>query len=389
MYITRKIKAKHVDVETGYLDMLAREAGRCYSKTVSLIRKTHRCKGFWLSQGAVQKYQRLREYKLHSQTVQAIIDSYYSALKSYFKTVKLNPEAKPPKRTPKHFKVRWIQNGISYRDGIVRLSNGKGREPIMLNAPAKPVFVEMYYQRGSYYFSLVYKAESQSHEITGNVVTVDMGEIHPIVSHDGQNTIIYNGRHLRSIKRYREKTKARFQSKMDKCNQRSKHWYRLRRAKNKVLAKLEAQLKDAEHKITSRFVSDCKKAKADTIVIGNLKGIRDRAKFSKKSSQKIHQWAFARIASMIEYKAELAGIKVVFEDESYTSQTCPNCGHRHKPRNRNYHCKACGYKYHRDGVGAINIWKKVSGWLFHPVVGIMAFPTGVRFHWHLCKSATP
>ena len=53
MYITRKIKAKHVGVETEYLDLLAREAGRCYSKTVSLIRKTHKRKGFWLSQGAV------------------------------------------------------------------------------------------------------------------------------------------------------------------------------------------------------------------------------------------------------------------------------------------------------------------------------------------------
>ena len=412
MYLTRKIKAKHVDVETEYLDMLALEAGRCYSKTVSLIRKTHKQKGFWLSQGAVQKYQRLREYKLHSQTVQAIIDSYYSALKSYFKAVKTNPDAKPPKRTPKHFKVRWIQNGISYRDGVVRLSNGKDREPIMIKASDKPVFVEMYYQRGSYYFSLVYKAEPLPHEITGNVVAVDMGEIHPIVSHDGQNTTIYNGRKLRSIKRYREKTKTRFQSKMGRCKrvslsnafdkktrQRSKRWYRLRRAKNKILAKLEAQIKDAEHKITSRFISDCQRAKADTIVIGDLKGIRDRAKFSKKSNQKIHQWAFARIANMIQYKAELAGIKVVFEDESYTSQSCPNCGHRHKPRNRNYHCKPCGYKYHRDGVGAINLWKKVSGWLFarsssahpssdHPVVGIMAFPTGVRFHWHLCKSAT-
>ena len=60
----------------------------------------------------------------------------------------------------------------------------------------------------------------------------------------------------------------------------------LRRAKNKVLAKLEAQIKDAEHKITSRFVSDCQRAKADTIVIGDLKGIRDRAKFGKLSNPK-------------------------------------------------------------------------------------------------------
>ncbi len=64
MYITRKIKAKHLDVDTVYLEFLTQEAGRCYSKTVSLIRKTHKRKGFWLSEGAVQKYQRLRGYQL-------------------------------------------------------------------------------------------------------------------------------------------------------------------------------------------------------------------------------------------------------------------------------------------------------------------------------------
>ncbi len=64
MYGTRKIKAKHLNVDTGYLDHLAREAGRCYSKTVSLIRKTHKQKGFWLSEGDTQKYQRLRGYQL-------------------------------------------------------------------------------------------------------------------------------------------------------------------------------------------------------------------------------------------------------------------------------------------------------------------------------------
>ena len=186
---------------------------------------------------------------------------------------------------------------------------------------------------------------------------------------------------------------------MDKCRQQSKRWYRLRRAKTKALEKIDAQIKDAEHKITSRFVSDCKKAKADTIVIGALKGIRERAKFSKKSNQKIHQWPFTRIAEMIRYKATLVGIKVDTVSEAYTSQTCPQCGHRHKPSNRNYHCKPCGFQYHRDGVGAINIWSdflarssmtepksQVSGWLLHPVVGAMASPTGVRFHSHLCKS---
>ena len=50
----------------------------------------------------------------------------------------------------------------------------------------------------------------------------------------------------------------------------------------------------------------------------------------------------------------MLGIKVVKINEAYTSQTCPKCGSRKKPNNRNYTCK-CGFKYHRDGVGAINI----------------------------------
>ena len=381
MYTTKKMKAK----PTPELDALALEAGRVYSKVVSLIRKIKRKKGFWLSEKSVKKYMRLRGYNLHSQTVQAIIESYFDSLKSYFQVVKCNPDAKPPKRTPKFFKVRWKSSAISLKDGMLKLSNGKGGPPITLQSTVLPVYVEMYFQRGSYYFSLVYKVHTPPKRDTGKAVAIDMGEIHPIVSHDGQHTIIYNGRALRAIKQYINKFKAHIQSKMDRCVKRSHRWYRLKRIKTKIPAKLNAQLKDAEHKITSRFISDCIKAKADTIVMGKLKGIRKRAKFSKKSNQKVHQWAFARLQSMICYKAELAGLKVKFVSEAYTSQTCPSCGNRKKPTNRNYRCNHCGFAYHRDGVGAINLWNKVSGFILSPVVGVMASPIGVRFNPHLCK----
>ena len=381
MYTTKKMKAK----PTPELDALADEAGRVYSKVVSLIRKIKRKKGFWLSEKSVKKYMRLRGYNLHSQTVQAIIESYFDSLKSYFQVVKSNPDAKPPKRTPKFFKVRWKSSAISLKDGILKLSNGKDGPPITLQSTFLPVYVEMYFQRGRYYFSLVYKVHTPPKRDTGKAVAIDMGEIHPIVSHDGQQTIIYNGRALRAIKQYINKFKAHIQSKMDRCVKRSHRWYRLKRIKTKILAKLNAQLKDAEHKITSRFISDCIKAKADTIVMGKLKGIRNRAKFSKKSNQKVHQWTFARLQSMICYKAELAGLKVKFVSEAYTSQTCPSCGNRKKPTNRNYHCNHCGFAYHRDGVGAINLWNKVSGFILSPVVGVMASPIGVRFNPHLCK----
>ena len=389
MYTTKKVKADRTD----QLDALAREAGRVYSKVVSLIRKVYKKKKIWLSEKAVKKYMRLREYNLHSQTVQAIIESYFDSLKSYFCVSKSNPNAKSPKRTHKHFKVRWKTSAIRHKDGMVYLSNGRGRKPITLKSDHKPVYVELYFQRGSYYFSLVYKVHVPPKVETGKAVAIDMGEIHPIVSHDGEQTIMYNGRRLRAIRQYLNKVKATFQSKMDRCKQRSNRWYRLKRVKTKILAKLNSQIKDTEHKITSRFISDCLRAKADTIVMGNIKGLRDRAKFSKKSNQKVHQWAFARLQSMICYKAELAGLRVKIVSEAYTSQTCPQCGNRKKPTNRNYHCNHCGFGYHRDGVGAINLWNKVSGWLFgwvpqndRPVVGVVASPIGVRFNPHLCKS---
>ena len=381
MYTTKKVKAK----PTTELDALAREAGRVYSKVVSLSRRVYK-KKIRLSEKAVKKYMRLREYNLHSQTVQAITESYFDSLKSYFRAIKSNPNAKPPKRTPKHFKVRWKTAAIRHKGGMLYLSNGKGRAPITLKSDVKPKFIELYFQRGCYYFSLVYEAHIPPKHNTGKAVAIDMGEIHPIVSHDGEQTIIYNGRGLRAIKQYLNKVKTIFQSKMDRCKKGSNRWYHLKRVKTKILAKLNAQIRDAEHKVTSRFISDCIRVKTDTIVIGNLGGIRKRAKFSKKSNQKIHQWAFARLQSMICYKAELAGLKVKFVSEAYTSQTCPQCGNRKKPTHRSYYCNRCGFKYHRDGVGAINLWNKVSGYLLHPVVGAMVSPIGVRFNPHLCKS---
>ena len=91
MYTTKKVKIE----PTPELDTLAREAGRVYCKVVPLIGKVRKNKGFWLSQGVVQRYMRLRGYSLHSQTVQAIIQSYFDSLKSYFRAVKSNPDATP------------------------------------------------------------------------------------------------------------------------------------------------------------------------------------------------------------------------------------------------------------------------------------------------------
>ncbi len=85
---------------------------------------------------------------------------------------------------------------------------------------------------------------------------------------------------------------------------------------------------------------------------------------------------------MLTYKAERLGMVVALQEESYTSKTCPTCGHKRKskPAGRVFHCtnKKCGFTWHRDGVGAVNIRRKYLG--CGPVVGDMAPPIGMRFN---------
>jgi putative transposase len=70
------------------------------------------------------------------------------------------------------------------------------------------------------------------------------------------------------------------------------------------------------------------------------------------------------------------------QEESYTSQTCPMCNTKNKTDNRNYTCRECGFTYHRDGVGAVNIYKKYLG--LDQVEGGLTPPTGIRYKPDLC-----
>ena len=78
----------------------------------------------------------------------------------------------------------------------------------------------------------------------------------------------------------------------------------------------------------------------------------------RKNNRSLNSWSFYRLTKFIEYKAALAGIRLVYVDPYKTSQRCPKCGSEHKAKDRRYECE-CGFHAHRDIVGAINIAKNV------------------------------
>ena len=335
-------------------------------------------------------------YPLHSQSIQEVRSRYFKNWKG-FRALRRNGDksARPPHRVKRYQTTTWKQSAISFKETIfgkqVILSNGRGNEPLVVNLPKKfnientPAIINLVFDKGEYELHFVYKIDNDVDFEGAGIVGVDIGEIHPMVSYDGVNTLIFNGRYIRSLYRLRNKVIAFMDSKIDKCKRHSRRWWHLVKCKWKRIKKIDNQIRDGLHKHTTKFVELCRSRDIGTIVIGDLTGIRDTIDYGSRVNQKLHQWAFSKVRQMLTYKAKALGIKVEVIDESYTSQTCPSCGDRHKPKNRRYTC-GCGFEYHRDGVGAMNIRQKYLGCLGDPVVAAMAPPVGLRLEVRCCSA---
>ena len=122
-----------------------------------------------------------------------------------------------------------------------------------------------------------------------------------------------------------------------------------------------------------------------TVVIGDIKGIRKEKNLGRKTNQKLHSLPYARIYMQLEYKLKMKGIRLIRQEESYSSQCPPqseevSCIYAEK-RNR----KKRGIyivdtvTYNADAVGAYNILRKyhaVSGKeIDMPVTGLSSTKT--------------
>ncbi|MFS8783939.1 RNA-guided endonuclease InsQ/TnpB family protein [Synechococcus sp. R6-6] len=337
------------------------------------------------------------ENELHAHSADAVVQSFCAALKSWRSRRNSDPTAKPPKRRRRYFKVIWKSSAIRVRGGKLVLSNGKTNPPVVISwAWETPVQVEIGWDGKQYELRACYdpskrQAERKEEETpkAGEVAGVDLGEVHLAVAHDGKETFIANGRLLRSQRRYQNKLKGKLSRLMARKKRDSRRRKRLVRSKQRQLARLAKQMADILHKQTTRLVSTLQARGVQTVVIGDIRDIRRSAQYNKAANQKIHQMLSGQVRRMLTYKAEQLGMRVVLQEERYTSQKCPRCNMLHKPSGREYHCRAYGFRFHRDGVGAVNLRRKYLGQFDVPVVGVMASPIGLRYWPHAqCSPAS-
>jgi len=374
--------------KTAQLDELAHECGELYTQALVFFWRTVRHKGVFLKEKHLKLLFTSRT--LHAHTSDACVEAFFASLKSWRKRRQENPDARPPHKRKWYFRIEYKRSAMHLEDGCLRLSNGRGNAPLLLpwNWDLPQTLVIRW--TGSEYEAIATYAEPPLYGPfpPGKVAGVDLGEVHMAVTHDGEATHILNGRLLRSKVQYRNKLQARLNSRIDgKMKKGSKRHKRVIRSKKKQLKKIEHQIREIEHKQTSRLITTLQQAGVRTLVIGDVRGIRQDNDVGSKNNQKIHQWSAGRVRFLLTYKAKRVGIEVVLQEEAYTSRTCLMCGHRRsKVTGRVFRCtnKRCRFAWHRDVVGATNIWYKYRGEFGIPhVVGVMAPPTGMRFSPHV------
>jgi putative transposase len=377
MYQVRRVNLG----KTPQLDELARECGRLYSLCLVFFWRTVRHKGIWLKPKHLMRL--FTSPKLHAHTADACVQSFFANLNSWRERRKSDPTAHPPRRRKWYFRVEYKSTALRLKDGRLTLSNGRGNAPLVLDWPWDlPKTVVIHWAGTQYEAIATYKVEVQAQPKGNKVAGIDLGEIHIAVSHDGEQTHILNGRLLRSKRQYQNKLKSKLQHQIDTKKKGSQRRKKLIASKKRQLKKLKNQIKDIEHKQTTRLISTLHQNGVQTVVIGDVRDIRQDLDVGSKTNQKLHQWSHGSIRHKLTYKAERRGMQVALQEESYTSKTCPSCGHRRKSavQGRNFSCGRCGFRYHRDGVGAINIRNKYLASL--PVVGGMAPPIGMRYKSH-------
>lgn len=197
---------------------------------------------------------------------------------------------------------------------------------------------------GKYMAQIAYEAIEATSPGT-DIMGVDLGIKCPAVAVTDSEKVRFfgNGRQNKYVRRYHN-TRRKNLGKAKKLDA-------IRKSKNKE----QRWMKDRDHKVSRAIVDFAAENSIGTIKLEKLSGIRATTRKSRKNNHSLHSWSFYRLASYIEYKAKLAGIQVVYVDPAYTSQTCPICGGRHHAQDRHFVCPDCGYRSHRDIIGARNI----------------------------------
>jgi IS605 OrfB family transposase len=184
---------------------------------------------------------------------------------------------------------------------------------------------------------------AQSFPHNNKVLGVDLGENNLATTSSGK---IFGGDQLRHERDCALALRARLQSNGSKS---------AKQLLKKTSGREQRHVKHVNHVISKAIVKEAQETGCDTIAMEALTNIRSRIKARKRVRSRLHRWAWEQLQSFIEYKAQEAGLVIVFVNPAYTSQTCSVCEQLGKRVKHRFICNFCGIQRHSDLNASLNI----------------------------------
>jgi putative transposase len=94
----------------------------------------------------------------------------------------------------------------------------------------------------------------------------------------------------------------------------------------KKISMIESLNKNHKNHCISKAIVLGAKGTNRAIALEDLNGIRSVESVSKRRREERDHWAFYQLQTVIQYKAKIAGVPVVYVDSHDTSMICSECG---------------------------------------------------------------
>ena len=256
------------------------------------------------------------------------------------------------------------------RNGLVKLS----KTNISITTKQKEIKEVRLVPRCSLYvIEIVYEVAITNTDsaVNSKVAAIDLGidNLATVSSNAiGFKPLIINGKPIKSVNQFYNKKKAKLQQDLQKQEPKRYVSNRINTLTAKRNHKIETYLHQASRTIINYLLQN----QIGTLVIGNNKEWKQNINIGKTNNQNFVQLPHYKFIQQLAYKAELARIKVIVNEESYTSRASfldlddiptYKAGEKHnfsgKRIKRGMYKSATGLLINADLNGSYNILRKV------------------------------
>lgn len=260
-----------------------------------------------------------------SKHTQMLVDKNY---KSFFHLLKLKSlgQYNKPIKQPKYLDkikgrqvVFYEKGALSFKEkGFIKLSKTTIKIPTQLTKEQVSFVRIVPVSLGTKInVEVGYKKEIPNElEDNKRYASVDLGINNLMtVSSNVMKPVIYNGKPLKSMNQYYNKTLSKLKKELWE-NNKQKSSKRIKQ----LTQKRNNKINDYLHKVSSKLVNQLVEHSINTLVIGKNNEWKQDSNLGKRNNQNFIQIPFTRLIQILSYKCKIKGIKLEIQEESYTSK---------------------------------------------------------------------